>query len=310
MTASAGTDHSPPWPELVLSEWTDTRETLHMWLQIIGKIRMQLTPLINHWWNVPLYVSSRGLTTSLMPADRRGLEIEFDFIAHVLELRTTDGESRHVQLEPQSVATFYRSTMAALDGLEIDVRIGTRPSEVVEAIPFDRDEQHNAYDREAVHRLWRALVQVARVLTDFRARFIGKASPVHLFWGGADLCTTRFSGRPAPKHRGGVPNCPDWVQVLAYSHEVSSAASGPAPTTQCSTPTPIPNRRDSPTGPSNQQARTTTRQLGEFLLPYSTVQTAADPDATLLAFLQNTYEAAAELGQWDRAALEWSPTRG
>src|SRR5262249_55526752 len=177
--------------------------------------------------NVPLYVSARGLTTSLMHIPPRALEIEFDFIDHVLALRTTDGESRHVPLEPQPVATFYRSTMAALGGLGIDVRIGVRPSEVVTAVPFDRDEEHRSYDRDAVQRLWRALVQVERVLTDFRARFIGKASPVHLFWGGADLCTTRFSGRTAPKHHGGVPNCPDWVQVLAYSHEVSSAGFWP-----------------------------------------------------------------------------------
>jgi hypothetical protein len=308
MTESAGTEGSARWPELRLSEWGDTRDTLHMWLQVVGKIRLELTPLINHWWNVTLYVSSRGLTTSLMQTDGRGLEIEFDFIDHVLDLRTTDGESRHVPLEPQSVATFYRSTMAALGDLRIDVRIDVRPSEVVEAIPFDEDEQHHAYDRDAVHRLWRALVQIDRVLTEFRARFIGKVSPVHLFWGGADLCTTRFSGRPAPRHQGGVPNCPDWVQVLAYSHEVSSAGFWPGADDAMFYAYAYPEPAGFAEWTVEPAAARYDAQLGEFVLPYSAVQTASDPDTTLLAFLQSTYEAAADLGHWDRAALEWDPS--
>ncbi|HEY2331252.1 MAG TPA: DUF5996 family protein [Acidimicrobiales bacterium] len=307
-TPRLAADRSGPWPELALSGWGDTRDTLHMWLQIVGKVRMQLTPLVNHWWNVPLYVSSRGLTTSLMPTDRGGLEIEFDFIDHVLQLRTTEGDVRHVPLEPQSVATFYRSTMAALDGLGIDVRIRTLPSEVDEAIPFDQDERHDAYDRGAVHRYWLTLVEVDRVLTEFRARFMGKASPVHLFWGGADLCTSRFSGRPAPKHRGGVPNCPDWVQVLAYSHEVSSAGFWPG----AEEPMFYAYAYPEPAGFADWSVEPAEArydpQLGEFVLPYSAVQTAADPDATLLAFLQSTYEAAAELSHWDRTTLEWAPT--
>jgi hypothetical protein len=310
MTKSADTRGSAPWPELNLAGWGDTRDTLHMWLQVIGKIRMELTPLVNHWWNVTLYVSSRGLTTSLMKVDGRGLEIEFDFIDHVLELRTTDGQSRNVRLEPQSVATFYRSMMAALGDLGIDVRISVRPSEVVEAIPFDQDEEHHAYDGDAVHRLWEALVQVERVLTDFRARFIGKASPVHLFWGGADLCTTRFSGRPAPKHRGGVPNCPDWVQILAYSHELSSAGFWPGGDEAMFYAYAYPEPAGFADWKVDPAAARYDAQLGEFVLPYSAVQTAPDPDATLLGFLQSTYEAAAELGQWDRAALEWNQTRG
>ena len=227
MTTAKSDSAAGAWPDLTLSTWTDTRDTLHMWIQVVGKIRLALTPLINHWWNVPLYVSSRGLTTSLMHTGEGGLEIEFDFIDHVLELRTTDGTHRHVALEPRSVANFYAATLAALDDLNVHVTVHPRPSEVVEAIPFDQDEQHRSYDRDAVRQFWLALVQVDRVLTQFRARFIGKASPVHLFWGGNDLCTTRFSGRPAPKHRGGVPNCPDWVQELAYSHEVSSAGYWP-----------------------------------------------------------------------------------
>lgn len=296
------------WPELAGSDWSDTRDTVHMWLQIVGKVRMALTPLINHWWNVPLYVSARGLTTSLMP--ERGLEVEFDFVDHVLELRTTGGQSRHVALEPQ-VARFYRSTMDALAELGVDVHIVARPSEVVESIPFDEDEVHHSYDRDAMHRYWLALVQVDRALTDFRARFIGKASPVHLFWGGFDLCTTRFSGRTAPKHRGGVPNCPDWVQVLAYSHEVSSAGFWPGATDQ---PMFYAYAYPEPAGFADYAVEPAgayyDKQVGEFLLPYSEVRDAADPDATLRAFLQSTYEAAAELGRWDRAALEWEPERG
>ena len=303
MTEPADTDRSSAWPDLTPA-WSDTRDTLHMWLQVIGKIRMALTPRVNHWWNVTLYVSSRGLTTSLMPLDRRGLEIEFDFVDHILHLRTTDGQSRDVPLEPQAVATFHRATMAALDGLGIDVHIGLRPSEVVEAIPFDRDEAHHSYDPDAVQRFWRALVQIDRVLNNFRSRFIGKASPVHLFWGGADLCTTRFSGRPAPRHRGGVPNCPDWVQVLAYSHEESSAGFWPggdeAMFYAYASPEPA-GFADWPVEPAGAFYDT---GLGEFLLPYSVVRTASDPDAALLAYLQTTYEAAAELGEWDRAALE------
>jgi len=200
--------------------------------------------------------------------------------------------------------------MTALAELGTNVRIDVRPSEVVEAIRFDEDEQHHAYDADAVHLLWRALVQIERVLTDFRARFIGKVSPVHLFWGGADLCTTRFSGRPAPKHRGGVPNCPDWVQVLAYSHEVSSAGFWPggdeAMFYAYAYPEP-PGFADWPVAPATARYDA---DLGEFVLPYSAVQTADDPDATLLTFLQSTYEAAADLAHWDRAALEWNQQHG
>jgi len=304
-------DNRDAWPDLEVPAWSETRDTLHMWLQIVGKVRLALTPLINHWWNVTLYVSARGLTTSLMPAGSGGLEIEFDFVDHALHLRATDGQVRHVALEPQSVAAFYRATTGALAALGIDVRIVPHPSEVEDAIPFDRDEIHHTYDRDAAHRLWLALVQVHRVLTVFRSRFIGKASPVHLFWGGADLCTTRFSGRTAPRHRGGVPNCPDWVQVLAYSHEVSSAGFWPggggadALFYAYAYPEP-PGFAAWKVKPAAAHYEP---QLGEFVLPYSVVRTAADPDATLLAFLQSTYEAAADLAAWDRDALEWDPER-
>nr|MDP9335536.1 DUF5996 family protein [Actinomycetota bacterium] len=235
----------------------------------------------------------------------RGLEIEFDFVEHVLELRTTDGARRRISLEPRSVANFYGATIAALAELDVRVAIHPRPSEVVDAIPFDEDEVHRSYDPAAARRFWLALVQAHRVMLQFRSGFIGKASPVHYFWGGADLATTRFSGRPAPKHPGGVPNCPDWVQVLAYSHEVSSCGfwpGGGAEGVFYSYAYPEP---DGFAGwPVEPAAAFYDAALGEFLLPYTAVRTAADPDAMLLEFLQSTYDAAATLGAWDRAALE------
>jgi hypothetical protein len=305
MSETGGADVSNTWPELTLSRWRETRDTLHLWTQVVGKVRLALNPMINHWWQVPLYVSARGLTTSLMHTDTRGLEIEFNFVDHALDLRTTDGAQRQVPLEPRSVASFYRATMTALDELEAHVKVFPRPSEVVEAIPFLEDELHRSYDPDAVRRFWLALVQTHRVFLRFRARFIGKASPIHFFWGGADLATTRFSGRPAPKHRGGVPNCPDWVQELAYSHEVSSCGYWPGGDGEGSFysyayPEPL-GFAGWPVEPADAFYDAT---LGEFLLPYTAVRTASDPDATLLSFLQSTYEAAANLGGWDRAALE------
>ncbi len=299
---------SEPWPDLTLSGWQDTRDTLHMWTQVVGKVRLALEPMINHWWQVTLYVSARGLTTSLMPAGDRGLEIEFDFVDHVLDLRATDGARRQVPLEPRSVASFYQATMAALTDIGVPVTINPRPQEVVEAIPFDKDEVHRSYDPAAAHRFWLGLVRMQDVLLRFRSGFIGKASPVHFFWGGADLCTTRFSGRSAPKHRGGVPNCPDWVQVLAYSHEVSSCGywpggSGEGAFYAYAYPEPL-GFAGWPVEPADAYYDAT---LGEFLLPYTAVRTASDPDQALLAFFQSTYEAAAELGKWDRAALEAHP---
>jgi hypothetical protein len=293
------------WPDLTLSEWADTRDTLHMWTQIIGKIKLAVNPMINHWWHVALYVSSRGLTTSLMHIGDRGLEIEFDFIDHQLHLRTTEGEARAVALQPQSVATFYGSTVSALDHLGIRVPINTRPSEVELAIPFEHDETHHSYDPDAARRFWVALTRIHGVLLEFRGGFIGKASPVHFFWGGADLCATRFSGRPAPQHRGGVPNCPDRVQVLAYSHEVSSCGYWPGGADEgafyaYAYPEP-PGFSDWQVAPAEAGYDP---QLGEFILPYRAVRTARDPEAMLLAFCQSTYEAAATLGAWDRTSLE------
>jgi len=303
LTVAAG--GANPWPELTLSAWEDTRDTLHLWTQIVGKVRLALEPMMNHWWQVPLYVSARGLTTSLMPAGDRGLEIEFDFLDHLLTLRATDGRARIVALEPRSVASFYAATMTALQDLEVPVRIHARPSEVVESIPFAEDERHRSYDAAAAQRFWLALVQAHRVMRQFRSHFIGKVSPVHFFWGGPDLAVTRFSGRRAPKHRGGVPNCPDYVQELAYSHEVSSCGFWPGGSGEGSFYAyAYPQPEGFAEWPVQPEAASYEQSMGEFILPYAAVRTAEDPDRTLLAFFQSTYEAAAELAHWDRAQLE------
>ena len=294
-----------PWPDLTLSEWEKTRDTLHLWTQIVGKVRLALEPMVNHWWQVPLYVSARGLTTSLMPVGTGGLEIEFDFIDHVLDMRTTDGRGRQIPLRPRSVADFYGATMSALDDLGVRIKILARPVELAIAIPFAEDEQHHSYDAAAVHRFWIALVQADRVMWTFRSRFIGKASPVHFFWGAADLAVTRFSGRPAPRHPGGAPNCPDWVQELAYSHEVSSCGFWPGGSGEGSFYSyAYPEPEGFASWPARPDAASYDPALGEFLLPYEAVRLAENPDAMLLDFFQSTYEAAAELAGWDRAALE------
>ena len=293
------------WPELTLSSWQDTRDTLHLWTQIIGKVRLALEPMVNHWWQVPLYVSARGLTTSVMHADGLGLEIEFDFVAHVLAIRTSAGQLREIALEPRSVADFYAATMQALDDLGVHPKILARPVEIADAIPFAKDEVHRAYDGAAVRRFWVALSQAHRVMFQFRAGFRGKASPVHFFWGGFDLAVTRFSGRPAPRHRGGIPNCPDWVMEQAYSHEVSSCGFWPGGSAEGSfysyaypEPEGFAARKVLPDAAYYDEA------LGDFILPYAAVRMAADPDALLLSFLQSTYDAAADLGRWDRTSLE------
>jgi uncharacterized protein DUF5996 len=307
-TPVTGREHTSAWPRLTLSEWEDTRDTLHLWTQVVGKVRLASEPMVNHWWQVPLYVSARGLTTSLMHNNGRGFEVEFDFVDHRLGLRTSDGTTREVALEPRTVASFYRATMAALDDLGIGVSIRPSPSEVPVAIPFAEDEEHRAYDPAAAQRFWRALLQAHRVMQRFRARFLGKASPVHFFWGGADLAATRFSGRTAPKHPGGVPNCPDWVQQMAYSHEVHSCGFWPGGSAEGSFYAyayPQPDGfADWPVEPA---AAYYDSALGDFVLPYEVVRTADDPDVMLLAFFQTTYEAAADLAGWDRAALEVMP---
>ncbi len=296
------------WPALpALHDWQDTCTTLHMWSQIVGKVRLE--PQVNHWWGVTLYTTTRGLTTSPIPHGKRSFAIDFDFVDHMLRITTSDGKGRSFGLTPMSVADFYRKTMSALHELDLDVAIFTRPVEVAEAIPFEADDQHASYDAEAAHRFWRALVQVDRVFSDFRARFIGKVSPVHFFWGAFDMAVTRFSGRPAPRHRGGVPNCADWVMVEAYSHEVSSAGFWPG--TGVGEACFYAYAYPAPAGFSEYRVLPAAayfyQAMGEFLLPYDAVRTADDPDHMLLSFLQTTYEAAAVLADWDRRALERGP---
>jgi Family of unknown function (DUF5996) len=296
------------WPDLTLTSWEDTRDTLHMWTQIVGKVRLALEPMVNHWWQVPLYVSARGLTTSLMHDGARGVEMEFDFVDHLLAIRTSDGEHRYVPLRPRTVASFFAETMSALRELDIAVDILPRPVEVAYSIPFAEDEVHASYDADAVVRFWTALVRVHRGMSAFRARFIGKVSPVHFFWGGPDLAVTRFSGRRAPQHPGGVPNCADWVQELAYSHEVSSCGYWPNGGGEgifyaYAYPEPA-GFADWPVAPA---AAAYDPALREFVLPYAAVRAGDDPDAMLLEFFESTYRAAAELGGWSRADLEVDP---
>ena len=295
------------WPDLPLAAWQDTFATLHLWTQIVGKIRLVKSPWLNHSWHTTLYVTSRGLTTSPIPDGRRTFELEFDFTAHRLELRSSDGRREEVPLRPQSVAVFHSLVMEALRRLDIEVRISRKPSELVDPIPFAEDETHRSYDAEYANRFWRALVQADRVFKIFRARFIGKASPVHFFWGAGDLAVTRFSGRRAPEHPGGIPNLPDWVTREAYSHEVSSCGFWPGGgaidypafySYAYPAPAGFAEARGGPEGAFYS------KDYGEFILPYDRVARAASPDETLLEFLQSTYEAAATLGAWDRGALE------
>jgi hypothetical protein len=298
---------SESWPDLPLSEWSAICETLHRWTQVVGKIRMTLTPMVNHWWNVTLYATARGLTTSPIPYGMRTFEIVFDFLDHRLRIDTSDGRTEQFALAPMSVADFYTALLASLERLGITVHIWTMPSEIENAEPFDQDRTHAHYDADWVARFWQALVQSDRVLKEFRARFIGKVSPVHFFWGSFDLAVTRFSGRPAPPPSGNTPNVAAWVMREAYSHEVSSCGFWPgnggygrAAFYVYAYPEP----------PRYGEARLKTadafydRDLGQFILPYDAVRASPDPDALLLGFLQETYEGAAELGGWDRRALE------
>lgn len=299
-----------PWPALRVSDWEPTRNTLHMWTQIVGKIRLTHSPLINHWWQVTFYVSPRGLTTSSIPYRDRLFDMEFDFIDHVLAIRTSDGGSRTVALKPKSVAEFYDETFTALQQLDIETRISASPNEVDPAIPFAEDHQHASYDPEAANLFWRQLVQAHRVINDFRSHFIGKVSPVHFFWGSFDMACTRFSGRPAPEHPGGAPNCADWVMVEGYSHELSSCGFWPGGGEEgafYAYAYPEPEGfADYRVGPD---AAFYSADFRQFLLPYEAVRTASDPDRALLDFLQSTYAAAADLAGWDRAGLECDPQR-
>jgi hypothetical protein len=304
--------NSAAWPQLPpLERWQDTFETVHMWTQITGKIRLEQAPWINHSWGSALYVTTRGLTTSPIPYEQRTFSIDFDFVDHTLRIRTSTGQERAFDLEPMSVADFYEKTMRALDALGLEIEIFPKPVELPDPIqPFPEDEAHASYDADAVQRFWRALVQADRVFTAFRARFTGKGSPVHFFWGAFDLAVTRFSGRDAPKHPGGVPNCADWVMEEAYSKELSSAGfwpgTGLGEAAFYSYAYPEPDGyRERPVQP---EAAYYLDEMGEFVLPYEAVRTADDPDEVLLTFLQSTYDAAADLANWDRKGVEGEAT--
>jgi hypothetical protein len=292
------------WPRLRVADWADTRDTLHMWTQIVGKIRMAHAPMMNHWWQVTLYVSPRGLTTSAIPYRDGSFDIEFDLLDHRLHLRASDGRRREVALVPRPVAHFYAETMHALADLDIATRIHATPNEVDPAIPFAEDDRHASYDPYAAELFWRQLLQANRVMTAHRARFIGKVSPVHFFWGGMDLACTRFSGRAAPPHPGGgAPNCPIWVMREGYSHELASCGFWPGGEEGAfyayAYPEP-PGYADATGLPAEARYE----PGGEFVLPYEAVAGAADPDRTLTHFLDSTYAAAADLAGWDRVALD------
>jgi hypothetical protein len=294
------------WPDLAYQSWRDTAVTLQLWTQIVGKIRLTLTPWLNHSWHVPLYVTSCGLGTSPIPSGRESFEIDFDFIDHRLRVRTSQGGERLIPLKPQSVSEFYRQLMSLLRELGIAVSIHEMPNEIAHPIPFSGDDTHHSYDAAAVHAFWQVLIQADRIFKQFRSGFLGKASPVHFFWGSFDLAVTRFSGRSAPPHPGGVPGLPDAVTREAYSHEVSSAGFWPgndafpdAAFYSYAYPEPTGFRDHAvPVGAYFND------KLGEFILPYAAVQQTADPDGIVLDFLSKTYQAAADAGRWDRAQLE------
>ena len=295
---------SMQWPALPYAEWSDTCETLHMWTQIVGKIRMEKTPPINHWWHVTLYVTECGVRTSRIPNGDRPFDIDFDFLAHRLTIVSSSGQ-RQITLEPMTVADFYERVMRALRELQIEVRINTKPQEVANPIPFEEDREHHAYDRDAVQRFWRALVVSSDVMTEFRGRFIGKSSPVHFFWGGFDLAVSRFSGRRAPKHAP-IPGVSYEMIQEAYSHECSSVGFWPGGNGADASyfaytypePPGLSQTRVQPAAAAWSDA------MREFILPYDAVRKAPDPRQALMEFCQSTYEAGADLARWPRQELE------
>ena len=293
------------WPALPFAEWKDAASTLHMWTQIVGKVRLALTPWLNHSWHVALYLTARGLTTSPIPHGKSLFEMRFDFIDHHLRILKDDGQQKKIELRPRSVADFYQETMQALEELGLGVKIDLLPNEITDPISFDQDQQHRSYDPDYAHRFWQVLLQSDRVFKDFRTRFIGKCSPVHFFWGSFDLAVTRFSGRAAPPHPGGVPHLPDAVAREAYSHEVSSAGFWPGNEAM---PQAIFYSYAYPAPDGFAEAKvepaTWNATLREFVLPYEAVRNSSDPDGLLLSFLQSTYESAANLAKWDRQALD------
>lgn len=303
-------DANNEWPALPYEAWRDTAQTLHLWLQIVGKILVAQCPWVNHSWHVALQITARGLGTRPIWHGAKAFQIEFDFVAHVLLIRVVGGGTISLPLVPQSTANFYRSLMRSLGQLNIPVKIHTMPNELPNPIAFDIDELHRSYDPVFANRYWRVLLQSERVFTRFRARFVGKCSPVHFFWGSADLAVTRFSGRTAPEHPGGVPHLPDWIAREAYSHEVSSAGfwagseQYPHPAFYSYAYPEPPGFAHARVQPASAHYDTTLR---EFVLPYESLRNAASPETDLFDFLQTTYEAAANLAKWDRSALERSP---
>jgi hypothetical protein len=308
-TSPNHSQHGETWPDLTFEEGKDTLSTLHMWLQIVGKIRRTQAPWLNHSWHVTLYLTARGLTTSPIPYGTRLFQIDFDFIDHLLRVMTNEGMIKTLALQPRPVAEFYRALFDCLADLGLAISIHARPNEVIDAIPFEQDDVHAAYDAEYANRLWRVLSQADRVFKQFRAGFIGKCSPVHVFWGSFDLAVTRFSGRTAPPHPGGIPHCPDWITREAYSHEVSSCGFWPG-NGGFGQPAYYVYAYPEPADYGKATLRTAgasyDNALGQFILPYDVVRQASDPDSLLLGFLQETYAAAADRGLWDRSALERS----
>jgi hypothetical protein len=296
-----GVTKEDEWPLLRLSEWNDTRETLHMWTQIVGKVRLALSPMVNHWWEVPFYVSARGLNTSAIPCDGGIFEVEFDFVGHKLRIQKSDGNTRTIALEPRSVANFYAEVMSVLKSMDIAVKIWPMPVEIPNPVRFDQDNLHSSYDPEYTHRFWRVLISSAKIFQEFRGRFMGKSSPVHFFWGSFDLAVTRFSGRRAPER----PNA-DRVTREAYSHEVISAGfwpgSGDMDAAFYSYAAPEPGGFKE--GPVRPHVAFYSPQMSEYLLMYEEVRKASSPREYLTEFLQSTYDKAATLGNWDRTALE------
>ena len=295
------------WPDLPLAAWRDTCTTLHLWTQIVGKVRLVCSPPVNHCWNATLYVTARGLTTSVIPCHDRTFQIDFDLLDHRLIVQTSDGGRAEVALKPQTVSAFYARLFEAMAQLDLHVTIDRLPNEIEDPIRFDQDDVHQAYDADYANRFWRALVQADRVFKEFRVRFIGKCSPVHFFWGAPDLAVTRFSGRRAPVHPGGIPNLPDWVTRDAYSHEVSSCGfwpGGGSISYAAFYSYAYPEPAGFPKASVTPATAFYSEELHEFILPYDNVRMSSSPDQTLLDFLQTTYEGAANLGHWDRSALE------
>jgi Family of unknown function (DUF5996) len=303
---------NPHWPDLPFSAWSETCATLHLWTQVCGKVRIAFTPLINHWWNSTFLVTARGLAAPANVYGGAAFDIVFDFVAHELRIAASDGRSESFALKPMAVADFYAEFMSRLRRLGVDARIWTMPCEIKDAIPFERDRKHAQYDRAYVERFHRALLQADRVMTDFRSRFLGKASPVHFFWGSFDLAVTRFSGRTAPPPQIAMPNLAPWVMAESYSHEVSSCGFWPG-NGGYGRAAFYAYAYPQPDGFGDTRLKTAgafyDNNLGEFILPYDAVRQAPDPDALLLGFLQETYDAAAKLAKWDRAGLERTATR-